>query len=395
MKKLLYFFFILFVCSFLACTNEKGTKRIETRTQQTIHSFTLINYDTIIINLDNRTSYNSVFKLETINKIEYLGTLNKDENFYSLYNLGTGNLENRIIFSRTGLNGIGQARYVNIHNMDSIFVIRHHSNKIYLTDSTAKIKNKWIITETKTGDFINNISANFGFELLFSNNTLSFLNIPGAKAFSKKFWNSNTGIVFNIKSEEINNLTGKYPEVFKKGICYGNYNTSPYRVKTKLNQEVFSFPLDNRLYIYSDTALIRIVNLHSPHIIEDAPEPHKTLSGYNFEDDWMYEIQKGSYRWMVYDKYNDVIYRLIMHSMEPYDLDGNKNNVQDKSFSIQIIDNTFSLIGEVDFPSKTFEPGNIIVTENGLLISLCHNDNPILEEDKLKLARFELVKNDK
>ncbi len=94
---------------------------------------------------------------------------------------------------------------------------------------------------------------------------------------------------------------------------------------------------------------------------------------------------------MIYDEQRDIIYRLVLHAMEPYDADGNKNKFWDKPFSIQIIDSTFTLIGEVDFPAKQYDFRNIIPTKNGLLISLCHNNNPILEEDKLKLARFQLV----
>jgi hypothetical protein len=348
--------------------------------------------DTVIIHLDNKTKYNGIFNYDRIDDIDYLGTLNRDENSYSLYNINTGNIEEKIQFSSVGPNGIGQARFVKIYNWDSIFVLRYHTNIIYLLDSSPIVDTKWTISETSSEKFIHNISANFGFKLHYEDDVLSFLNIPNAKVYSKEFWISRSGISFNIKDKKVLNNTGIYPDVYKKGVCFGGYNNNPYRIITNGRLEVFSFSLDNRLFVYNDTSLIKTVSIRSKHVKNDAPKPSKTLTGYNYEDAWMYEIQRGSYRYLWYDKSHNLIYRLVVHAMQPYDTDGNKNNFWDKSFSIQIIDSTFNLIGEVDFPEKTYSIYNIFPMNDGLLISLCHDNNPILEEDKLKLALFKLVK---
>jgi len=389
-KNSVFFLFIIF--SFYSCSikNEKnGDVFINTSID---NNFTLKLVDTVVITLDKKTSYNGAFKLESINDIEYLGILKKESNIYSYYNIADGILDKSINFDRVGPNGVGQVRYVSTHNWDSIFLIQYHTNKLFLLNSNSDIINKWVVDNTVTGEIIYNISANFAFNLHYMDNVLSFWNISNSKAFTKSFWDTYNGISINIETNTIQNRTGKYPSIYKNGVCYGNFNINPYRIVTRNNQQVFGFSLDNRLFIYNDTSLIKISSVISPHIKVDAPKPQKKLTGYNNNEDWMYEIQRGSYRWMVYDKYDNIIYRVVMHTMNPYDVDGNRNNVQDKPFSIQIIDSTFSLVGEVEFPAKRFEPGNMFATKNGLLISLCHNDNPILEEDKLKLALFKLVK---
>lgn len=383
---------LLFV--FVSCTNnsEKATQHF--KHQYKTLSYTLKLTDTLAILLDSKTRYNGIFKLETIDNVEYLGILNRNENAYTLYNLKTFNFGKRIKFNRVGPNGIGQARFVRVHNWDSIFITRYHTNQLYLLDSSARVKQKWTLNKTVSGDLIFNINANFYFKLVFCNKQLYLMNISPAKVFTKEYWTTVLGLRFNPFGNKLYNNTGYFPKIYKNGICFGGWNNDGYRIITKRGNQVYSFSLDNHLYVYNDTALIKKVGLRSPHVPVDAPKPSKTLTGYNSQDDWMYEIQRGSYRWLAYDGYRDIIYRLVVHAMEPYDAEGNKNRFWDKPFSIQIIDSTFSLIGEVDFPGKQYDFRNIIPTKEGLLISLCHDDNPILEEDKLKLALFKLIKTD-
>lgn len=380
---------------FTTCTNVELNTEKHGLNKDITHSNLLILIDTIDLQLNNRNNYAGIFKLEIIDSIEYLGILNKDYNTYTLYDLKSGISSKSICFKRVGPNGIGQSRFAHVHNWDSIFVIRHHTNQFFMLDSTASIKQKWELNFTESDQLIHNISASFNFQLKFQNNQIYCENTSIFKVFTKDYWKTALGLRYDIKNQILYNSSGFFPYVFKEGVNYGIWNYHGYQILSNSNQQIYSFSLDNNLYIYNDTALIKKVSLPSPHVPVDAPKPYKTLTGYNSQDDWLYEIQRGSYRWMVYDEYQDIIYRLVVHAMEPYDTDGNKNKFWDKPFSIQIIDSTFNLIGEVNFPGKQYDFRNIIPSKHGLLISLCHNDNPILEEDKLKLARFELVKKDK
>lgn len=384
---ILLFFFLLF-----SCTDKHNSSNQDEKTNVDILPFTLQIEDTLTILLDDKTPFNGAFKIETVNNIEYLGILNRDYNDYRLYGLTSGNLEKHFKFKRSGPDGIGQARFVLVHNWDSIFVTRYHTNQLFLVDSSSNVNNKWELNNTIMNHSIFNISANFRFHMIFKGEKIYVQNISVSKVFSEQYWNSNLGLVYNLNNNKLANTSGSFPEIYKKSINYGGWNYNGYRQLTRSNLEIYSFSLDNNLYIYNDTALIKTVSLQSTHVPVDAPKPHKTLTGYNSQDDWMYEIQRGSYRWMAYDEHRDIIYRLVVHAMEPYDTDGNKNKFWDKPFSIQIIDSTFNLVGEVDFPGNQYDFRNIFPTKDGLLISLCHNDNPILEEDKLKLVRLKLLR---
>lgn len=384
---ILLFFFLLF-----SCTDKHNSSNQDEKTIVDILPFTLQIEDTLTILLDDKTPFNGAFKIETINNIEYLGILNRDYNDYRLYGLISGNLDKHFKFKRSGPDGIGQARFVLVHNWDSIFVTRYHTNQLFMLDSTASIKQKWELTFTESDQLIHNISASFNFQLKFQNNQIYCKNISIFKVFTKDYWKTALGLRYDIKNQILYNSSGFFSYVFKEGVNYGSWNYHGYQILSNSNQQIYSFSLDNNLYIYNETALIKKVSLCSPHVPVDAPKPHKTLTGYNSQDDWLYEIQRGSYRWMVYDEHQDIIYRLVVHAMEPYDTDGNKNKFWDKPFSIQIIDSTLNLIGEVNFPGKQYDFRNIIPSKHGLLISICHNDNPLLEEDKLKLVRLKLLR---
>lgn len=389
MMKYLSLFFVILL--FYSCDNPFN----ETENQLLItKSYNLIIDDTIEINLDRLTKYNGNFQLVRIESTEYLGSLNKDYNTYSLFNLKSCLLEKTIKFHRNGPNGIGQARFIYLHNWDSIFISRYHTNKVFMVDSSSTIISKWELKSTTLNKNIFHTSANFRFLMKLKGSNLHLLNISESNVFSKQYWNENLGLVFNLSNNKLTNNSGSFPDIYKQGINFGEWNYKGSRVITANNLQVYSFSLENKLYIYNDTSLIKSVSLPSSYVSVKTPIPTKTLTGYNSLDDWIYEIQRGSYRWMAYDEQHKIIYRLVVHAMEPYDTEGNKNKFWDKPFSIQIIDSTFSLIGEVDFPSKQYDFRNITVSKDGLLISLCHNDNPILEEDKLKLARFKLVKKD-
>jgi len=386
MKKIVLLYFL--IVTIVAC-NEKNDKKSSNNSKKaSVKSAGLNLVDTLVFQLDNKTGYNETFQIETVGKNEFLGTLNRDNNEYILYSLKNFKPYKYIKFDNVGPSGVGEARSVRVHNFDSIFVVRYLTNILYLLDSSSTVKNKWTLQYANTGELIFNISSGFRTRLEFLNNKVYLIKIPDAKVFTKEYWNNVWGIVFNIKQNKIYNSTGIFPDVYKQGISYGGFNTDVCRIVTQDGLSVYGFSLDKHLYVYNDSALIKKVSIPSKYVSDDVPTPQKKLTGYNYMDDWLYEIQRGSYRWMAYDKYNKVIYRLVLHATDPYDVNGNRNKFWDKPFSIQIIDSTFNLIGEENFPAKQYDYRNILPTKNGLLISLCHNDNPILEENKLKLALF-------
>ena len=387
-------YLVLILIALILFSCEQNSKSV-TNIENVIYNnnlFSLTVVDTIEFDLPNNTKYNSWFKMSEIDDNQYLDVY-INYNGIGLFNIDNGSTDDFLLkFDNVGPNGVGEARYIHVVNWDSIFIIKHYTTQLYLVDSSGVVINKWDLNKTISGNYIYNILATSTSQIYFVDGKVHLLNVSSNKVFSDAYWSDIKELTFDLEKNILINRVGGFPAVYKQGICYGGYNSDSYRVVTNDSEIVYSFSLDNNLYIYNDTILLKNVELRSPYVKVDAPKPQKKLTGYNHNDDWLYEIQRGSYRWMVYDKHRDIIYRLVLHAMEPYDVDGNQNKFWDKPFSIQIIDNTFNLVGEVAFPANTYDFRNIIPVKDGLLISLCHDNNPILEEDKLKLALFKLVK---
>ncbi len=387
MKNKIYFLpFLLLIL--ISCGNNR---KKQTKLNSNKAHYTLKIQDTIPIHLNKNSAYNKNYTLQTIDTNEYIITVNHDKNLVLFYSPVTRQIKKQIKYKYDGPNGVGIISFATAHNWDSIFLIRLHTNNIFLTDSSGRVKRRFELSETVLGNPIWNIAASFATPMVLYNNKLYLDNIPNIYVFTKAFWNKKLALIYHLTDNKVY-AYGNYPEIYKKGINFGGYNLNENRIINKHGQSIFSFTMDNHLYVYNDTALIKKVPVPSRYVKEDAPVPKKKLTGFNYEDDWLYDMSRGSYKWMVYDKYHNMIYRLVLHSMPAYDAEGNRNKWLDKPFSIQIIDSNFRLVGEVPFPGKTYFFRNIMASKRGLLISLSNDKNPITEENKLILARFKLVK---
>lgn len=81
-------------------------------------------------------------------------------------------------------------------------------------------------------------------------------------------------------------------------------------------------------------------------------------------------ITNSQYAALVYDRYRDLLYRIVMHSLPLEREDGFEHLMEDKPWSIQVIDPaTMEEVGEAMVPeSKKYNPKYIYPTQEGILI---------------------------
>ncbi len=373
---------------FYNCSDNNNSQNTNT------NIFTLTANDTINIAIGSEFNYSTVLQPFTIDNNIYMGGLVRTNtisytNTFVLLDYNKKKIYKKLNFKKEGPNGIGTPAYIKIINWDSIFVFQYQTTNIYLTDSACIVKDKWKIN--KFNENIITIAGTFFFPVYFIDNKLYMEAITPHQVFTDDFWKQNTELVFNIKTNKLINKAGHYPDIYRKSINYGGGNIFPNRIITNSGEIVYGFSLNNKLYIYNDSTLLKTVECRSKHVKEDAPKPSKKLTGYNPEDDIAYEVQRASYRFLFYDKYRDLIYRVVLHASDLYDKYGNKVDFWNRPFSIQIINNKYELIGEVDFPGNTYFIKNIIPVPEGVLISTSNEKNPNLQEDRLQFVLFEIV----
>jgi len=80
---------------------------------------------------------------------EVLVYLNQEFNQLQFYDFISKQQFCTISYDKEGINGIGKVWGYYFHNWDSIFIIDSYKYKMYLTDSSAKIKNKYSLLNPK------------------------------------------------------------------------------------------------------------------------------------------------------------------------------------------------------------------------------------------------------
>jgi len=368
---------------------------VEDDTNRKTLNYSLLATDTISIILDGFIDSRDKFTMDIIDGDEYICHLRKETNTYHLYGLNKSNRRVKIRFLEHGPIGLGKIQYIKVYDWDSIFIISSNSKVVIITDSAERKINAIQFENILSHNKLLFVSATKDFPLVYQDKKIFLQAIPPIKPFTLPYWNTNMGLIYHTISGSSFNLTGFFPNVYKQGFSFGLYNYKASRVVTKSNQEVYSFSMSNNLFVYQDTSFIARYDLPSYHIKNDAPMPKIVLNGNNHPDDWEYEINRGSFRQLVYDSKLDIIYRIVTKATVAYDQDGNRNSVLNKAFSIQIINNKFELIGEVDFAAKQYDYRNVFASKKGLLVALSDNEQRKSLKNHLKYAIFSLVEINK
>ncbi len=381
MKVILYYS-ILFLF-LVSCSNTNEQKQLNSK------NISLIPSDTIILNLPADVKYGECFKVYKYKNEETIGTSLMRKNRVLIFDKNKGTILEDFKIEKEGPNGVGYARGLLYINNDSIFVIRRTSNKIYLINSKSEIKKKWITSDAKNMAFHNNVYASANdFPLAYHNDKIYCKKFTNSYFGDKAYQNDNHLVIFNLKDNTIKNNVYSFPKEYKREI---KYNIDSYSQSCQINKDgnaIVCFYLTPDIYLYSDTGLINSYNIPSKYVNDNYDEYPKTDISKDITARENFDIQRGNYRWLKYDKKRDYIIRLVLHKSELYDEEGNKNRLYDKEFSLQIINNKFELIGEQKFTKNTFYLWNIIPVEDGLLISINNDKNPSLEEDKVKFVLY-------
>ncbi len=387
--KIFSLFLIIVLLSCQSSENEKDNSKTINTDSDKNKTYKLIAKDTFNLQIDNKTSYKNIVSVIKIGRKRFFFSKIHRQNRCILWDFKTLKKVKEITFEKEGPNGVGNIQDIVFYKWDSIFILKSYSKNIFLVDSSGKVKNKWNMHK-KTKYIFESTASSISYPLELFNSKLYFGKIPPYNPESYLFFKDTMQIIYDIRTSNVINKTVMYPNIYQQGTYYGIYNFTYERIINKHGQTVASFSLDDNLYLYNDTLLLNKYSFKSKHVLSKPPTPKSDLS--SVDDCSRYELQKGSYRYLRYDKYNDIIYRVVLHKSEIYDINGNLVEVFSKPFSIQVINKDFELILEQEFPGNTYLLRNIIAVKEGLLISTSNDNNPSLKEDRSQFILFSLNK---
>ncbi len=376
----------IIICAMSSCQQHKESDKSEARYQLSLHG-------TKEISLNEYTSYENYWHFADIDDSSNVYTITKlpDRNRIVFYNYEQAEHSFDIDIAKDGPDGVGEiAPSIYIHNADSIFVIRYQSNALYLVDKQGSVKDN-ITFEAIDGEEVFGFFAMKGYELLGNDSKLYFKRPSQYPPYESAFYELTTELVYDWSTRQASSNIAAYPDFMQKGIYYGAYAYNTFRTMNQAGELVYSFKYDPNIYIYDDEKLIKSVNIPSRHISQLPPPPAKDLSEVGLEEQIDYANPLGQFMYIVHDQYRQVYYRFLFQPSPARDAAQNIIKTCDRPFSIQIISEDFTLLGETDFPANTYLLYNYLVTPDGLLLATIHPQNPKLEEEKLSFDIFALV----
>jgi len=192
---------------------------------------------------------------------------------------------------------------------------------------------------------------------------------------------------YNLSTEKAD-IFFRFPELYEG--FYGLYHTHPCRILAK-DLLVYSFPITPTIYSVNINNGItqHKPNLRSPHLDHD----FEVIDDFNQQTYQRYAIENGIYYEILFDPFRELYYRFVLHPIPHIDpATGKKRSyIEQKPFSIQILDTDLNLLGETEFPAGTYYQTNFFVAPEGLYISNNNDFNPEAREDYLSFTLLKVI----
>jgi len=348
-------FILILIITFLSCTKENPTKPI----LQKVEEITIANTE----NWDEWCFGREYYDLRKSCSYIYLNNQKK-------FSIDIYDISNKVLYKTLKISNTGQELGVFIQNFDSIFVFDRKNLRLYLIDTSAQIKNKWELTKA----LADNNSLYDAYSLwstpMYYNKNLLLLNIGGGNTVPEYYAN-NCLLIYNLIDNSFYK-TVKFPKIYQQGKDYLKYFATHCLADSML---IYSFEIDHNIYIYNlDGNLRKKIHCKSNYLnnFENADTSKTHFHEYNSK----FMIENGEYFNIIYDKYQQLFYRIVRHNMSMVDSNGKVYDDIDGKWSIIIMDKNFNILTEQVFPEKIYNIYNIIPTKEGLLISTYNRKNP-------------------
>lgn len=301
-------------------------------------------------------------------------TFKKDDNIFGYdFELDT----TVICFSLNNLDSMTTRDFL-FHNIDSIFICSIHKRTsemfISLMNSNQEITRSWNLTNKskKIPDTYFYIDSRYSHPMILLKNKLYFQATYRIKPGTVLESNIPIEMILDLSNDSTTQF-GDLPPEYKTGKFYGNHQYEYSRTINDKSQFVFSYPITDKLYIYSlNGELIKVVKCKSLYI--DTIEPLSKKDYFELSAKMDAYVYKAQYNEIIYDNFNDRYIRLVAHNLNKYNKDGSLNKWYNRRWSLILLDNNLTQINEFLLPENKFS-NHIIFTTKGLMMRSIEPDN--------------------
>lgn len=322
---------------------------------------------------------------------EYLLHHNEFKKVIQGFNLSSGHVDFDISYPSTDPLGVKVVQGISAINLDSIFVFLPLSIRgSILIDRNGNIINRFL--PSKADDLekslINHVS--FGaMPTLVSNGFLRFIQLPLFDVLNPSNINN------DFKFEVLYNMEGNkvayapfsgFPKFYHNEI-WPSQDISMSRTIDEKNRVIYSWRFLDSLII--DSAGFIQNKLAKSDFVRSRVTPFSGIP--TREQDLEKILESYKYYGVYYDKYRNLYYRTVQHSID-YDKDQVPKELDAmREFSVIVMDADFNKISEIKFPGGIYNVYRAFVGSSGFYLPKNNILNPELDENKLVIDVFNFI----
>ncbi|PRY88123.1 DUF4221 family protein [Mongoliibacter ruber] len=372
-----WFFFLL------GCSNPETNFPIENAKSYLIK--------TVNVKLDSVSTY-EMFDFELVRENEndeLFFVLNKVNNSLDVYDLDLGGLIDR--FSLKNQSEIKNFRAYSMvaHNLDSIFFLQQYNLDRIISFNYNNKKFELISNRiNKSAPEIINHVSNPSSPTYFFKNSFFVTNWTFESGIKPSGLPSNfiSQYKYNLETGELNGFAETGYPYSMVGLTFPTLLTLNYRVADSEGNWIFSWPASDSIFVYNSEFKFKEKFL-AKSSFSNGFKPIIPNASYQIEMD--YFIKNTNYGRVYYDKFRNVYYRITLIGRKPDDKERiEMNSFQKNDFSIIMLGDDFSVIKEIVFEGKVYNPFLFFVGREGIYFPKTNIDYQNLSDDNISLDLY-------
>jgi hypothetical protein len=332
-----------------------------------------------------KTQYISYIQTDSINIFSFV---NNHNNAIYLYNYDSATLLKKIKYDKEGPDGVLSLRGYLYLNEDSIFVYSNNDHNLCLTNSNAKVLERYKLYDRVKYDensiiYPSPIPMTTVPLTKFNNNVILF-GFYAAEFDFETPSNRPVCVMLNLEDKSVKHLIN-YPEQYSKYNWAGGftYRMPCYTLDDK--SMIISFSAHHNLVRYDfETQTEKDFYAGSSAIkrIKPYSTDRNMVAETRSEIDWY--MTNSSYESILYDKYNKIYYRIARLPVKNYTSNDSESR---KPLIIIILDSELNYLGEVALDEyKNIVTANWFISEEGIHFQLINDD-----EENITFKQYKIL----